>query len=177
MWFVKRMIWNGEILSKCLSVLNNISETLDDFLLEERDVFLKGLSVEINQVYFQWLKSLDVSNVKVKYALYECYRFGRGTDANPTRGLDLLVECARGGYHDSALQIYDICRYGWIRDAPHASSVWHRLSESSGHSLPERDRNLLSVYCMKNSIGFPRWMNCKATYQYTVAQTIVPMFW
>ncbi|KAI9206554.1 uncharacterized protein BJ171DRAFT_11662 [Polychytrium aggregatum] len=138
MWFVKRMVWNGEIVSKCLSVLSNKSKALDDFLLEERDIFLGSPSIEINQAYFQWLESLDASELKVKFALHECYRYGRGTDANPTRALNLLVECARGGYHDSAQQIYDICRHGWIRNAPQASSVWHWLSDSSGHSLPER---------------------------------------
>ncbi|KAI9190546.1 uncharacterized protein BJ171DRAFT_575010 [Polychytrium aggregatum] len=166
MWVVENGFCDGEIHSKCLSVLTNRSEALDDFLVDHRNIFLRGPSVEIAQAYFQWLKSLDASKLKIKYTFHECYRFGRGTDANPTRALDLLVECARSGYHDSVQQIYDICRYGWIRHAPHASSIWHWLSESSGHSLPERDRNLLSVYCMKNSIGFPRWMTCKATYQY-----------
>ncbi|KAI9190555.1 uncharacterized protein BJ171DRAFT_544426, partial [Polychytrium aggregatum] len=173
MWIVKRIFWNGEIISKSLSVLRNKSEVLDDFLLEHRNFFFVTPSDEINQAYFQWLQSLDASNLKVKFTLYECYRYGRGTDANPNRALNLLVECARGGYRDSTQQIYDICQYGGIRNAPHASSVRRWLLESSGHSLPESDRNVLFFYCMKHAIGFPRAMNCMNLYHMIARQQIL----
>ncbi|KAI9190637.1 uncharacterized protein BJ171DRAFT_606775 [Polychytrium aggregatum] len=112
MWVVEDKVWNDECISKSLSVLRNKSEVLDDFLLEHRKFFLGSPSEEINRAYFQWLKSLDTSKLKVKFTLHECYRYGRGTDLNPTQALDLLVECARAGYRSTVQKIYNICQYG-----------------------------------------------------------------
>ncbi|KAI9206558.1 uncharacterized protein BJ171DRAFT_597235 [Polychytrium aggregatum] len=79
MWFVKRMVWNGEIVSKCLSVLSNKSEVLDDFLLEEHAVFIRGPLLEINQGVLSVAQVVGHIQLKVKFALHECYRYGRAS--------------------------------------------------------------------------------------------------